>query len=370
MDPIKILKRSWQILWSYRALWVFGLILALAGAGSSGGGGNTGYQFNGNDQPQFTQDWHPEDLPQSLQEALDEIRILFNEGAHMTGISQQELNTLIWLVVAAVIFFFVLGILTAIARYVAETATMRMVDEYEASGAKMTVRQGFRIGWSPTSWRLFLINLIVNLPMILLMAVLLIVGVAIFRMVTSGNETALTAGIISLIGVVFLSIFVAIILSTILGLLRHFFWRACALEGLGVRDSLMRGFAVVRENWKSVGLMWLVMIGLGIVWALVSILIVLVTLPIVAMTFILGLVVASIPTLLLVGLFSLFLGGPLPWIVAILFVLPLFFTLAFSPWLLLGAWQTVFTSSVWTLTWRELKAIPDTESPQVEPAKD
>jgi len=206
--------------------------------------------------------------------------------------------------------------------------------------------------------------------MILLMAVLLTVGVAIFRMVTSGNETALTAGIISLIGVVFLSIFVAIILSTILGLLRHFFWRACALEGLGVRDSLMRGFAVVRENWKSVGLMWLVMIGLGIVWALVSILIVLVTLPIVAMTFILGLVVASIPTLLLVGLFSLFLGGPLPWIVAILFVLPLFFTLAFSPWLLLGAWQTVFTSSVWTLTWRELKAIPDTESPQVEPAKD
>ena len=36
MDPIKILKRAWQILWSYRTLWVFGLILALAGAGSSG----------------------------------------------------------------------------------------------------------------------------------------------------------------------------------------------------------------------------------------------------------------------------------------------------------------------------------------------
>ncbi len=170
-------------------------------------GGNTGFQFNGNDRPQFNQDWHPEDLPQSLQEAFDELRILFNEGAHAAGISQQELNTLIWLVVAAVVFFFVLGILTAIARYVAETATMRMVDEYEASGAKMTVRQGFRIGWSRTSWRLFLINLIVNLPIILLMAVLLIVGVVIFRMFIIGDGNASVAGIISLIGVAFLSIF-------------------------------------------------------------------------------------------------------------------------------------------------------------------
>ena len=36
MDHIKILKSAWYILWSYRALWVFGLILALAGAGSHG----------------------------------------------------------------------------------------------------------------------------------------------------------------------------------------------------------------------------------------------------------------------------------------------------------------------------------------------
>jgi hypothetical protein len=232
-----------------------------------------------------------------------------------------------------------------------------MVDEYEASGAQMTVRQGFRIGWSRTSWRLFLINLIVNLPMILLMAVFIIVGIIVYQMVTSGG-TPSPANIISLIGVVFLSIFVAIILSILLGLLRHFFWRACALEGLGVRDSLARGFAMVRENWKSVGLMWLVMIGLGIVWMLVGMILVLVTLPIVAITLILGAVIAAIPGLALAGIFSLFLGGYLPWVAAILFVLPLFFTLAFSPWLLLNAWQTVFTSSVWTLTWRELKALP------------
>ncbi len=364
MDPIKILKRSWHILWSYRALWVFGLILALAGAGSTGNiGNNSSYQYNRNDQPQFNWNWQPEDIPHSIGEAFNALRDLIVKE---TQISIQELNTLIWLGVAALVLFIIVGILIAIARYVAETAVIKMVDEYEASGTQMTVRQGFRLGWSRTSWRLFLINLIVNLPGFVLLAILLGCGIAIFRMVVSGGTPSMV-GIISLIGVVFLSIFVAVILGIFLGLLRHFFWRASALENLGVRDSLARGFGMVRENWKSVGLMWLVMIGLGIVWAIASLILVVLTLPIVAITFILGLVVAAIPALLLAGLFSLFLGGILPWIAAGIFVLPLFFTLAFSPWMLLTAWETVFTSTVWTLTYRELKAIPDA-TPQVEPA--
>jgi hypothetical protein len=48
----------------------------------------------------------------------------------------------------------------------------------------------------------------------------------------------------------------------------------------------------------------------------------------------------------------------LAWVLGIVFVLPLFFTIAFSPWLLLGSWQAVFTSTVWTLTYREIKALP------------
>jgi hypothetical protein len=38
--------------------------------------------------------------------------------------------------------------------------------------------------------------------------------------------------------------------------------------------------------------------------------------------------------------------------------LPLFFLIAFSPWTLLTAWQMVYTSTVWTLTYREIKALP------------
>ena len=36
MDHIKILKRAFNITWVYRALWVFGIILALTTGGNSG----------------------------------------------------------------------------------------------------------------------------------------------------------------------------------------------------------------------------------------------------------------------------------------------------------------------------------------------
>ena len=252
----------------------------------------------------------------------------------------------------------VIGIVMAIARYVSETAVIRMVDEYEATDTKMGIRQGFRIGWSRTSWRLFLINLIVNLPIILLVALLVVVGFMIYTMVVGRSETFAVAGIVGLIGVVFLAIFVVVILSIFLHLLRHFFWRVCALEDVGVREALRRGFAMVRENWKEVGLMWLIMIGLGIAWVLVSIIAIILTIPVVLITSVIGAVVAAIPGLMLVGLFSTFLNGYLPWIVGGIFVLPLFFTIAFSPWVMLTAWQQIYSSTVWTLTYREIKALP------------
>ncbi len=46
----KILKRAWHILWNYRVLWIFGILLAITGAGrgggGNGGGGSSGYQGN------------------------------------------------------------------------------------------------------------------------------------------------------------------------------------------------------------------------------------------------------------------------------------------------------------------------------------
>ena len=363
MDPVKILKRAWHILWSYRALWVFGLILALTAAGSSGGGANNGSRWSANDQ----QSYQVDQLPDAIREGVRDMERAFEEVERDLKFDRGELTAVLWIGAAFILLMLVMGIVMAVARYVSETAVIRMVDEYEATDTKMTVREGFRAGWSVTSWRLFLIDLIVNLPVIIMgLLAIMIVGGFIYAMIDSGHEIFMAMSIISALGLFFLLVFVAIVLGIFLRFLRNFFWRICVLEDVGVGESFKRGFALMRENWKEAGLMWLVMIGLGIVWAIVSFVIVLITLPLVLVTLILAIFVVAIPVLLLVGLFNLFVGNAIAWVLGIVFVLPLFLTLAFSPWVLVGAWQAVFTSSVWTLTYREIKAIPSVTAEEVE----
>jgi len=358
MDPVKILKRAWHILWSYRALWVFGLILALAGAGSSAGNGNNGSRFNMDSYNQRFEMPVPGEIQRAFKEAGQEFERLFEYGLPAAGISQRDITAIIVAVAVFILVMLLISIGMAFARYTSETAVIRMVDEYEATSVKLTVRQGFKIGWSRTSWRLFLINLIVNIPAILMLAALAILGFVIYTMVESNTPAFAVASMVTLIGVVFLVIFATVLVSIVLRLLRQFFWRVCALEEVGVRESLRQGFQIVRENWKDVGIMWLIMVGLGIAWILVSFIAVIITLPLVVITGLIALVVVSVPGLLLVGLFSLFMSGYLPWIFAALFVLPLFFPIAFSPWVALAALEKVYTSSVWTLTYREVKALP------------
>jgi hypothetical protein len=367
MDPVKILRRAWYILWNYRALWVFGLVLALAAGSSTGRGSSNNYRYE--QHPGNNQQVSPQSLQQAFREFQLEMNKLFHQGIPNIDISGKALTTFLWIVGAFVLVMLIVGIVVAIARYVSETAVIRMVDEYEGSGNKMTLHQGFRAGWSNTSWRLFLINLIISLPAIAV--IFFAVGAAVYFVIMNGKANFSIFSVAALAGLVFLAIFLVVILSILLRLLRNFFWRICVLENASVSESLRRGFALVRENWKNVGLMWIVMIGLGIVWAVASIILLIVTIPVVIVTAIVAILVVAIPALLLVGAFSVFLSGPLPWIAGGLFVLPLFFIIAFSPWLLLGSWQTVYTSTVWTLTYREIKALPAlTPEPKVEPVGD
>jgi hypothetical protein len=298
-------------------------------------------------------------MQEAFRDFQRELKQLFEQGIPEADITGEALTAFLWVIGAFILVMLVLGIVTAVARYISETAVIRMVDEYEASGNQLTIRQGFRIGWSRASWRLFLINLIVNLPGIALVLAFLVMGISLYFTIVNGNADFAAFNVVSTIVLAFLAIFVVVILSIVLNLFRHFFWRISVLEDAGVGESLRRGFAFVLENWKSVGLMWLVMIGLGIVWAFASVILVIVTIPLVIVTTVIAVLIVALPLLLFVGIFSTFLGSWLPWVAGGLFVAPLFFPLAFSPWVLLGSWQAVYTSTVWTLTYREIKAIPN-----------
>ena len=137
-DIGKILKRAWHILWNYRVLWIFGLLLAIT-MGTTGGRGGTGlqYQFNEQDWQRFTlnPDWGPE------------FNSWFNHNvAPLLNYPGQHVGAWIALGVGFLLFILIISAVFALIRYPAEAAAIRMVDGYEQTGQKSTFRQGWRLG--------------------------------------------------------------------------------------------------------------------------------------------------------------------------------------------------------------------------------
>jgi len=336
MDHLKVLKQAWETTWRYRALWVFGIILAL----TTGGGVNRGTSsFNGEG---------------------------FSPGRefHIEEIPPEVLSTLIAIGIGLACVIVILIIATAIARYVAETALIRMVDDYEETGEKRSVRQGFRMGWSRTAFRLFMINLLTGLPTTLAFILLFALAAAPLLLWATKSKALGIIGTIATVGLFFLVLFLAIVVGAVLSLLRKFFWRACALEELGVIESIRQGFGVVRQHWKDVLVMWLIMVGVRIGWAIAIIVMTIVLLPAIILLIIVGGVLGGLPALLIGGLASLFLEGAVPWILAAVVGIPIFILVVAVPWLFLGGLMEVFKSNTWTLTYRELRAL---ESMETEP---
>lgn len=363
LDISKILKRSWHILWNYRTLWIFGFILALAMGGNNFGNNNR-YSVNdgnnNNQQPgiQAPDGWEGlrGDTPsEKLNDAFRQI----NEGIQQLRAEYPvEFRMGIAAAITLFIVIFIVSIVTAILRYVAETATIRMVDEYERTDVKVGFRQGWKYGWSRTSWRLFLINFVTHIPALVLFVILGLVAWWIISAALSGVESALINSLVAGIGLSFLFIFITAILMVVLLLLRDFAWRMAVLEGTGVMESLQLATSLVRRNWKSVGLMWLVMIGVRIVWAIAFFILIFPLLIVSILTAVGGVLAAIVPTLLTAGVASLFsVPDYWPWIFAAIIGLPFFFVVAFSPIFLVSGWGQIYQSSVWTLTYRELKAL-------------
>lgn len=330
MDYVKVLKRAWEITWHYRALWIFGIILALTtgrNVGGGGGDGGRGIQYN-LDQG---------DLPRNLPEIIPQVvPILIGIGAGL----------------ACVILILIVA--SAVARYVAETALIRMVDDHEETGQKRTVRQGFRMGWSRTALRLFLLDLLIVLPTVLAVILVFLIALSPLLLWTTDNTVAGVIGTVAGIGLLFLAILLTIVVVVVLSLLMHFFRRTCALEELGVIEAIRQGYTLVRQHPKDVGIMWLIMAGLSLGWIIVMI-------PVVIMLMLAAGMLGGLPALLIGGLASLVSEGAMPWILGAAVGAPIFILVMAAPLLFLGGLVETFKSSVWTLTYRELRALESLE---------
>jgi len=367
LDIKKILLRSWHILWNYRTLWVFGFILALAAG--SGGGNNSGHSSSRSDwREERTGEWQfgewrnfkAENPAEFLQEGTALL-------AELVTNLRAEYPVEFEMGIAVAITFFLAVLFTSlvvtILYYVAETSIIRMVDEYEQSSVKVGLRQGWRYGWSRAAWRVLFVNLIVHIPTFLMFVLIVLVIWWIISSALSGLQTALVSSIVTGIGLIFLFGFITFVVMLLLYVVRDFAWRFAVLEDKGIFESLALAFAFIKRNWKNVGYMWLVMLGLKIAWA-IAFLILVIPLMILSIVTALGAILVTIlPALATAGVASLLSApGYWPWAFALVVSAPLFLVITFSPIFLVTGWALIFQSSTWTLTYREIKTL-ETVSP-------
>ncbi len=91
-------------------------------------------------------------------------------------------------------------IVMAIVNYVARVALYRSVDQIEATAAAPTWRAGLRLGWSNRTFRLFLLDLVVWLPFMIIALLLLAAGAMPLLLLLIDSPVAKALGIATTIG--------------------------------------------------------------------------------------------------------------------------------------------------------------------------
>ncbi|MDH5605292.1 MAG: hypothetical protein OEY93_00235 [Anaerolineae bacterium] len=347
MDYTKILKRAWQILWEYRALWIFGMILALTtasfGQSSMFGGNNDSWQRDGEQL-----DLNPnEKIWPQIQQAFEEefnsdlhdLNELFNDAT-----LPETRERIFKFAYALLTVILVLYVIFKVLRYIAETALIKMVALNEETGEKTNIRGGFRMGWSAASWRLFLIDIVINWPLIVLFLGLFALAFSPLIPMISGYGPENLLGLVVAIGLFFGAIFLIFITAGALSLLKPLMRRASVLGDTGVIASIQKGFTLARENLKEVGVMWMILVGIEFVWGIVLIPVALFLIPV-------GILMGAATGGLVHALSIVSWDLPLVVLVA---GIPVFLLTLIIPLAILDGLKETYRSSTWTLTYREV----------------
>lgn len=321
MNYSRLIGRAFEITRRYKVLWLFGALLALTSggggggsgwsAGGSGGGDGRGLPFGGR-------------FPD-----LDRI-----------GLGRIDWGALTGVIVACCCLLILLAIVAVIVNYVARVALYRSVDQIEATGAAPTWREGFRLGWSNRSFRLFLLDLIVGIPFAIGALLLLGLAASPLLLLLVDSSAAKALGVAATIGLGLVAIVVIIIAVVLLTIFSQFWSREVALADRSIGAALSIGYAAARRRLKEVAVMWLAMFGIGLGFGIVFL----------ALLVIVLLIAAAVGGG--IGLLLHALTQSVGWAVAL--GLPVFAVILLAPTVFVqGLWLT-FESAVWTLTYREV----------------
>lgn len=333
MDHLRIIRRAFDITRVYRALWLFGVLVALTASGARGSSGSgSNYSFDSRDFPPNGRNWP------------------WNWDGNFPSIPTATLNSIIGIIIAVVCILLVLAVIFSILRYVSTTALIRMVSGYEAAGERVTVRDGFRLGWSRASFRNWLIDLLFTVVGILVVLLALALVAAPLLLWSTGSDAAGAVGTVMTIGLFILFILVVIVFAAVLSIVLELAYRAVILEGRGVFEGISRGWQIFRRRLGDSIIMGLILFGIGLAFSILMI-------PVFILLLLAGGVVGGIPALIAGGITSLFTEGATPAVIGALIGLPILIAVLAIPLLFLSGLYETFKSAVWTLTFREMVAL-------------
>lgn len=341
MEYGRLIKRAWDVVWRYKILWLFGIAAAIF----SGNRGGNGIQY-------------------SLSNA--DIQRLWNAPWGIWGfINPQgpfiprffDPGTIALVAGIALLFGLILSVVSIIVRYTSLGAMIHIVNEVEET-ADTSFRSGLRKGWSQLL-RLFVIDLLIGIGLIILATVLLIVfgiGLALVIgpavLIFQAGEAWIVPGIIWIIGTglvwLLLLIAVAIVVGFAITLIREFAFRFSVLEGRGIFESIGDAYTFARKNLRQAGLVWLILLAINLALAIIVIPLIIVASALFGVT-----IAVTMNT------------GMNQSLALLIFGLPLLLLVIAVAMLVKGIYMA-FVSAIWTLTFRELRVPQTPAEAQVE----
>lgn len=357
MNISKIFQDSWSMMLRYRALWIFGVILALT---TISFGSALWLRNNQEDQNRTLMNWEISagdqawikdnfglDLPLRYTLTRDDLRLNLDE----TSLSEQEkLDLVLKIFIGAILALTVLLAVNLTLRYTAESALIRMVNDHQDGHTAYRARQGWRLGFSKAALKMFLIDLLVY-PLLFLLSILIFLPAMLPVLIAiSGSPAGITIGILLMLSLTLVSA-TALIVMWVAGLVTvKLAYRACCLEGLDIFAAIWRGFELMRSQIGAVGLTAFVVAGLDLAYPLLAI-------PVGLLLAAFGVLVGGILALALGALLALVLAKATAWTIALIVGALLFLLVVFVPLAWMGGLREVFKSSAWTLTFKEAASL-------------
>ncbi|NOZ70562.1 MAG: hypothetical protein GXP38_01395 [Chloroflexi bacterium] len=328
MDYIAVIKKAAQTTLRYRALWILGFLWALAGGGGSGGASARG----GTNFSSGSENWHFEkgNLPH-----------IFSNPAAVFG----------WIVLLLCIFL-ILALVLAVLRYVLQAGIYRSLHQLDQENEPPRVREALRQGWHVRTWRLFLQNLVIGIPTVLVLLLLLALAASPLLMLLIQSNAAKALGIVGAVSMLFVWIIVVVIVTTAISILKQFWWRAAVIGDQDTFTAIRSAWHLVRTNLRDVFIMWLLMLGVGILFGLLMI-------PIVLLLIAFAGVIAGIPAYLLYQATSSIIPALIWAVPTALFILIL-------PMAFVNGLYLVFQASVWNQVYDQLVARTGLWQPQTQ----